>query len=64
MTTTEPDDRAFVLLVERMRKSQRAWFSHHSPSDLTEAKRLEKQVDLAIDAVLRPSRAPQPTLFS
>jgi hypothetical protein len=46
---------AFVELVRAMRKSQIAWYRDHHQSDLIEAKRLEKHVDLVLREGLDPA---------
>ena len=38
----------FVSLVREMRTAQKAWFLNKQSSDLTRAKRLEKEVDEAV----------------
>lgn len=43
------DDQDFRHLVRRMRQAQRAWFKHHLQADLELSKRLERQVDDALD---------------
>ena len=35
----------FIAMVGRMRHFQRKWFAYHNQVDLTEAKRLEREVD-------------------
>jgi hypothetical protein len=45
---------AFVELVRTMRVSQIAWYRDHHHSDLIEAKRLEKHVDLVLREGLDP----------
>lgn len=46
-TVTDPE---FVDLVARMRDAQRRYFKTRSPDVLQESKRLEREVDAAVDA--------------
>ena len=48
-----------IKLAKEMRDAQKSWFLCHNRSDLDKSKRLERQLDAAIDEYLDP----QPTLF-
>lgn len=39
----------FVNLVANMRSHQREWFAHHRQIDLTISRKLEKEVDQAVE---------------
>lgn len=49
----------FIDLVRRMRQAQKAYFTQgRKHSDLIESKRLEKEVDQALDAVANETDTP------
>lgn len=48
-----------IKLAKEMRDAQKSWFLCHNRADLDKSKRLERQLDAAIDEYLDP----QPTLF-
>jgi hypothetical protein len=48
----------FLDLVVRLRAAQKAWFKHRRTSDLEESKRLEREVDRAIERERGPKAAP------
>ena len=48
-----------AMLVYNMRKAQRTYFRERRQADLQTSKDLEKQVDQAVAAILKP---PSPTL--
>lgn len=50
-----------IKLAKEMRDAQKSWFLCHNRADLDKSKRLERQLDAAIDEYLNP---PQPDLFS
>ena len=51
-------EREFARLVLRMRMAQKAYFRARKQIDLEDSKRLEREVDVACNEILR-----QPTLF-
>lgn len=51
-------DKAFVEKVIQMRNAQKAFFQSKSPSFLSEAKRLEKEVDQMIDRIIAEEKNP------
>ena len=56
------DSNELATLVRAMRASQRRYFRHRTHDDLEESKRLEREVDRAVEAVL--SAPVQASLFS
>ena len=48
-----------IKLAKEMRDAQKSWFLCHNRSDLDKSKRLERQLDAAIDEYFNP----QPSLF-
>lgn len=50
-----------IKLAKEMRDAQKSWFLCHNRSDLENSKRLERQLDAAIDEYLNPN--PQMDLF-
>lgn len=48
-----------IKLAKEMRDAQKSWFLYHNRSDLDLSRKLERQLDTAIDEYLDP----QPTLF-
>lgn len=53
MSAPASDD--FVGLVARMRRAQKWWFRLRDHAALEESKRLEREVDRAIDAQAEPT---------
>mgnify|MGYP003303787135 FL=1 len=51
-------DKAFVEKVIQMRNAQKAFFQSKSPSFLSEAKRLEREVDQMIDRIIDEEKNP------
>ncbi len=51
-------DKTFVEKVIQMRNAQKAFFQSKSPSFLSEAKRLEKEVDQMIDRIIAEEKHP------
>lgn len=51
-------DKAFLEKVIQMRNAQKAFFQSKSPSFLSEAKRLEKEVDKMIDRIIDEEKNP------
>lgn len=51
-------DKVFVEKVIQMRNAQKAFFQSKSPSFLSEAKRLEKEVDQMIDRIIDEEKNP------
>ena len=51
-------DKAFVEKVIQMRNAQKAFFQSKSPSFLSKAKRLEKEVDQMIDRIIAEEKNP------
>jgi len=51
-------DKAFLEKVIQMRNAQKAFFQSKSPSFLSEAKRLEKEVDQMIDRIIDEEKNP------
>lgn len=51
-------DKEFVEKVIQMRKAQKAFFQSKSPSFLSEAKRLEKEVDQMITRIIDEEKNP------
>lgn len=51
-------DKAFVEKVIQMRNAQKAFFQSKSPSFLSEAKRLEKEVDQMIERIIAEEQHP------
>lgn len=51
-----------AALAQRVREAQRAYFRHRSSELLAESKRLERELDAAVNGVLNPVRV-APTLF-
>ena len=54
MIIKEMDYKEFVDLVGELRQAQRKYFNTRSYSDLAEAKKLEKQVDDALEDINNP----------
>ena len=50
-----------IRLAKEMRDAQKAWFLFHNRADLDRSKKLERQVDAAIEEYLNPN--PQMDLF-
>lgn len=50
-----------VKLTKEMRDAQKSWFLCHNRADLDRSKKLERQVDAAIEEYLNPN--PQMDLF-
>lgn len=57
------DYEEFLELVRRLRAAQKAYFKDRKQSDLIESKKLEKQVDQALDAALNESDTGQMRMF-
>lgn len=51
-------DKAFVEKVIQMRNAQKAFFKSKSPSFLSEAKRLEREVDKMIERIIEEESNP------
>jgi len=51
-------DKVFVEKVIQMRNAQKAFFQSKSPSFLSEAKRLEKEVDQMIERIIAEEQHP------
>lgn len=51
-------EKAFVEKVIQMRKAQKAFFQSKSPSFLSEAKRLEREVDQMIERIIEEEKNP------
>lgn len=51
-------DKEFVQKVIQMRNAQKAFFESRSPSFLSEAKRLEREVDKMIEKIIEQERHP------
>jgi len=51
-------DKAFLEKVIQMRKAQKAFFQSKSPSFLSEAKRLEREVDKMIERIVDEENNP------
>lgn len=51
-------DKVFVEKVIQMRNAQKAFFQSKSPSFLSEAKRLEKEVDQMIERIVDEEKNP------
>lgn len=51
-------DEEFLEKVIQMRNAQKAFFQSKSPSFLSEAKRLEKEVDQMIDRIIDEEKNP------
>lgn len=50
-----------IKLAKEMRDAQKSWFLYHNRADLDRSKKLERQLDTAIDEYLNPN--PQMDLF-
>lgn len=48
------DPNSLAMLVRDMRAAQKTYFRERTGNALAEAKRLERQVDMAIKAILEP----------
>jgi len=58
-------NRYLITLAQKgkeLRTSQKAWYKHHQPKDLSDAKRLEKEFDKMLD-LLFPEPGQTPDLF-
>ena len=51
-------DKVFVEKVIQMKNTKKAFFQSKSPSFLSEAKRLEKEVDQMIDRIIAEEKHP------
>lgn len=51
-------DKEFVQKVIQMRNAQKAFFESRSPSFLSEAKRLEREVDKMIEKMIEEEQNP------
>lgn len=51
-------DKEFVQKVIKMRSAQKAFFESRSPSFLSEAKRLEREVDKMIERIVEDEQHP------
>lgn len=51
-------EKAFVEKVIQMRKAQKEFFQSKSPSFLSEAKRLEREVDKMIERIIEEEKNP------
>ncbi|MBQ1297965.1 MAG: hypothetical protein IIY21_28260 [Clostridiales bacterium] len=51
-------DKVFVEKVIQMRNAQKAFFQSKSPSFLSEAKRLEREVDQMIERIVEEEQHP------
>lgn len=55
--------REFLLLVQRLRDRQRMYFETRSGDVLQECKRLEREVDAQLRAILNPQQYQQKGMF-
>lgn len=51
------NQKAFMQLVQNMRKAQKHYFESRIPSDLERAKKLEKQVDAVLQGTFQQKQA-------